>query len=135
VSALTTSVEQYREKALRLDAVRARQDELLRDAKTARDKYDLYQRKQEEARMSDALDRTGVADVVLAEAPVVPTLPSNTRRLGLFALGFVLSFIAGIVAAVVCHYANPYFRADAEVQAYLGVPVLATLSSDVRVTS
>ena len=132
VQALTRSVDEYRAKAVRLDEVRAQQDGLLRAVKTARDNFELYQRKQEEARISDALDRTRVADVVVAEEPVVPTLPSNSRRLALAFLGFVLSGAGGIAAAVVCHYANPYFRAGDEVQAFLGVPVLATLPAEAR---
>ena len=132
VQALTRSVDEYRAKAVRLDEVRAQQDGLLRAVKTARERFELYQRKQEEARISDALDRTRVADVVIAEEPVVPTLPSNSRRLAFAFLGFVLSGAGGVVVALVCHYANPYFRAGEEVQAFLGVPVLATLPAEAR---
>lgn len=132
IDSLNRSVDEYRTKAVRLDEARAQQDGLLRAVKTARDNFELYQRKQEEARISDALDRTRVADVVLAEEPVVPTLPSNSRRLALALMGFVLSGFGGIAVAVVCHYANPYFRAGEDVQALLGVPVLATLPTEAR---
>ncbi len=132
LDSLYGSVDQYRAKALRLDEVRAQQDGLLRAVTTARENLERYQRKQEEARVADALDRTGAADVVVAEEPVVPRLPSNSRRLVLLCLGFVLSGVGGVAAALVCHYANPHFRAGDEVQAFLGVPVLATLPAEAR---
>lgn len=135
VESLSRSIDDYRQKAARLDDVRAQEDGLIRAVKTARDNYELYQRKQEEARISDALDQTRVADVVIAEEPVVPALASNSRRLGVLLVGLVLAVVAGIAVAVVCHLANPRFRTREDAQDYLGVPVLAALSTDVRVRS
>ena len=37
--------------------------------------YLLYVKKQEEARMDDALDERGIVNVAIAEHPVAPALP------------------------------------------------------------
>ena len=50
--------------------------------KTAEDNYLLYQKKQEEARISDALDRTRIANVVVAEAADGADVPSSTGASG-----------------------------------------------------
>jgi uncharacterized protein involved in exopolysaccharide biosynthesis len=133
--ALARAVDEYRARAQHLDEARVRHDALQRALKTAQDNYDLYQRKQEEARISDALDRTRVANVVLTEAPMVPTVPSNSRRLALLMLGFVVALVGGTLVALLLHHLNPYFRSDDEVVSYLGVPVLATLPAETRIAS
>jgi uncharacterized protein involved in exopolysaccharide biosynthesis len=133
--ALTRAIDEYRAKARRLDEARVRQDGLARAVKTAQENYALYQRKQEEARISDALDRTRVANVVLAEEPTVPALPSHSRRAGVLLLGVIMALVAGTLVAQACHHLNPYFRTSDEVSALLGVPVLANLPAEARTAS
>ena len=53
-----------------------------------------YERKEEETRISDALDQTRIANVVAVEPPMVPTTPSGTGRALLFLIGAVLAVIA-----------------------------------------
>ena len=81
---IAETVSHYRARAQSLDADDAEQHGLLRAAKFAEDKYLLYQRKQEEARISDALDQTRIANVAIAQAPTVASEPVGRRRL----LGF-----------------------------------------------
>ncbi len=67
------TVAEYRERARRLDTQNIAQQELLRQVKAAEANYLLYQRKQEEARISDELDKTRIANVALAEPPTRAT--------------------------------------------------------------
>lgn len=132
---LAAAVAEFRTKAQELGGARLRQDGLERAVKTVRNNYDLYQRKLEEARIASALDRTRVANVVIAEEPNVPALPSNARRAALLLLGLVGGVISGLVVAYVLHFRTPHFQSGAEVAAYLNVPVLATLPAEVRAAS
>jgi len=68
--------------------------ELLREVKTQEENYLLYRRKQEEARISDALDRQRIANVVIAEPANVPAEPRSWRAAVLVA-GTFLSLLAG----------------------------------------
>ena len=97
--------------------------------KTAEENYLLYKKKQEEARISDALDRTRIANVVIAEAPTVPTVPSSSGRLSLLMLGAVLAVVLGLAAAYLLAYISPYVQSPEDVEDTLGVPVLASLSA------
>lgn len=124
---LSRSIAEYRAKAEHFDSARAEQEQMLRSLKTSQEGYQLYQHKQEEARISDALDRTRIANVSLAEAPTVPTTPASSGRGMLLAIAFVAASAAAALTALTLHRLNPYFRTPDEVQSFLGVPLLATL--------
>jgi uncharacterized protein involved in exopolysaccharide biosynthesis len=124
------TVAEYRERAARLDAQAVQQQELIRQVKAAEDNYLLYQRKQEEARIADELDRTRIANVALAEPPVVPTTASSPRRLILM-LGTVVALLLAFGAAYLRHVTTPYFRSPDEVVRVLDIPVLASLPAAV----
>jgi uncharacterized protein involved in exopolysaccharide biosynthesis len=71
-----TSVQEdaYRQMAMKLGEDAVTQDDLVSSEKAAQETYLLYVRKQEEARMDDALDQRGIVNVAIAERPVAPAL-------------------------------------------------------------
>ncbi len=102
------------------------QQNLLRQEKTQEDNYLLYQRKSEEARISDALDRRGILNVAIAEPPRVPTLPERSP----LAVGMLAFFLAGIVSlstGCIVDFLDPSFRTPDELAGFLESPVLAAL--------
>jgi uncharacterized protein involved in exopolysaccharide biosynthesis len=126
-SATRHTIADYRERARRLEALDIEQQELLRAVKTAEENYSLYRRKQEEARISDALDRRRIANVAVAEAPAVPQAPGASRR-GMFLLGGgVMALVLSVGITYLLHAFNPRFRTPDEVIQVLDVPVLAAL--------
>lgn len=125
-SAIRHTVNTYRDRARRLDAQSLRQQELLREVKAAEEAYLLYQRKQEEAKISDELDRTRIANVALAEAPSVPQSSTSKRRV-ILAGGGTLALLLSLALVYGLHAVNPYFRTPDEVFQVLEVPVLASL--------
>jgi uncharacterized protein involved in exopolysaccharide biosynthesis len=129
VGAITQSVRLFRERARELEEKGTTQQDLRRAMKTAEENYLLYQKKQEEARISDALDRTRIANVVVAEAPTVPSLPSNTGRFWILMLGAFLSVVLGLTVTYLLAYVSPYIQTPDDVENTLGVPVLASLSA------
>ena len=118
------AVLKYHNGAQHLQEASIVQQDLLRAVKTQEENYLLYLRKQEEARINDALDRRGIINVVVAEAPMVPALPARSRwRYGL--LSMCLAATASIGLAFAADFLDPSFRTPDEVTAALGVPVLA----------
>jgi len=116
----------YRQSARDLQESTVAQQDLLRAAKTAEDNYLLYQRKQEEARINDALDQRGILNVAIAEQPTVPALPVRSSLL----YGLLSVFLAGTASlgmAFTSDFLDPSFRTPTEVTSYLGAPVLASL--------
>jgi uncharacterized protein involved in exopolysaccharide biosynthesis len=102
------------------------QDDLVSTEKAAEDSYLLYVKKQEEARMDDALDERGIVNVAIAERPVAPALPVWSA-LGVLAVGLAAAGAAGTGAAFAADYVDPAFRTPDDVLAYLHSPVLASL--------
>jgi uncharacterized protein involved in exopolysaccharide biosynthesis len=125
--ALGTSVALYRATARELDEKATMQQDLTRAMKSAEENYLLYRRKQEEARISDALDRTRIVNVAVAEAPTLPSTPSGVNPLVLLMLGALTAMVIGIATAYLLDYLSPYFRTPEEVENALDLPVLASL--------
>jgi uncharacterized protein involved in exopolysaccharide biosynthesis len=128
-TATSAMIRSYRAKSERLDHEEVLQQDMLRAAKANEENYLLYLRKQEEARISDALDRQRISNVLVAEAPTVP-FKSQGRRLLFVILGTLFASIASVVTGLVVDYWDPSFRTPQEVQDFLGSPVLAALPKD-----
>ncbi len=125
-AATAATLSAYRQSARELQESAVAQQDLLRTAKTAEENYLLYQRKQEEARINDALDQRGILNVAIAEQPAVPALPVRSSLL----YGLLSVFLAGTASlgmAFTSDFLDPSFRTPDEVNAYLGAPVLASI--------
>ena len=112
--------------AEKLGADAVAQDDLLSNEKEAEESYLLYVKKEEEARMNDALDDRGIVNVAIAEQPVAPALPVWSAWMVL-AIGLAGAGAAGTAAAFGADYLDPAFRDPDDVLAYLKAPVLASL--------
>ena len=125
-AAIQAIVSMYEAKARKLEAKGIVQQDLLRTMKTDEENYLVYQRKREEARMTDALDRTRIINVAVAERPGVPALPANSPWTSLV-VGFLLAVTVSLGMAVTLEYFDPSFRTPGEVLAELNIPVLAAV--------
>jgi uncharacterized protein involved in exopolysaccharide biosynthesis len=126
LAATQATISKYRQKTRELEQKGIIQQTLLREMKTGEETYLLYQRKREEARMTDALDRTRILNVAIAEQPTVPTLPSNSPWPALL-VGVFLATTVSLGMAFTLEYLDPSFRTPSEVIAELNIPVLAAV--------
>jgi uncharacterized protein involved in exopolysaccharide biosynthesis len=124
--ATALAVRSYRENARSLEQKEVVQDDLIRTVKATEGNYLLYLRKQEEARISDALDRRRIINVAIAEAATVPSLPSNNRSLTVL-VGLLLAILTSVGLALGSEYLDPTFRTPDEVSSFLNIPVLAAM--------
>jgi uncharacterized protein involved in exopolysaccharide biosynthesis len=120
-------VRAYRQNASQLDGEEMVQQDLIRDAKAADENYSLYLRKQEEARISDALDEKRIVNVAIAEAATVPALPSSPSWLLTLLEGSLLATLVGLGSAFVADYLDPTIRTPDELEQVLNVPVLSAM--------
>jgi uncharacterized protein involved in exopolysaccharide biosynthesis len=125
-SAMAPVVHTYSRQAILLDQKQIKQQDLLRNIKTAEENYLLYLNKSQQAQISDALDRQRILNVSVAESAAVPSLPVNSPSVLILA-GGILAFIVSMGSAFGVDYLNPSFRTPDEVIRYLDVPVLAAL--------
>jgi uncharacterized protein involved in exopolysaccharide biosynthesis len=129
--ALAPVVESYRAKSRSLDEKGATQQVLVRAAKAAEENYLLYLQKQEEARISDALDRNRIVNVAVAEPATVPALPMHSPWFTLL-LGGLLATLLSVATAFGADYLDPSFRTPQELHNTLNLPVLAAVPREVR---
>jgi uncharacterized protein involved in exopolysaccharide biosynthesis len=101
VQALSTFVGQYRAKAQSLELRDGEQQDLERQWKAAEARYLLYAQKQEEARISDELDRTRIANVVVAEAPTVNATAERRPSAAMLPLLLGVSLLLSLALALV----------------------------------
>jgi uncharacterized protein involved in exopolysaccharide biosynthesis len=125
-AAMEGIIGMYKTQTTQLQQKGIQEADLQRVIKTDEENYLLYQRKREEARMSDALDETHILNVAVAEAPGVPVLPAGSR-LVFVALGLVLGAVSSVALALALDYLDPSFRTPSEVLTELNIPVLAAV--------
>jgi uncharacterized protein involved in exopolysaccharide biosynthesis len=122
---LSKSVEEYKERARQIQRKEIAHQDLARTAKTAEENYLLYLRKQEEARISDTLDRKRILNATIAEASTVPAFYSKPNWIMNLALGLVLALLISLGLGLLADYLDSSFRTPDEVEKFLGIPVLA----------
>lgn len=131
-TANNASLARYRSGARTLQQAAIAQQDLLQTAKTEEENYLLYLRKEEEARINDALDRGGILNVAISEPPIVPALPARSFWL----YGLLSVFLAGtgsVGLAFTSDFLDPSFRTPDEVSGFLESPVLASLPKNGKV--
>jgi uncharacterized protein involved in exopolysaccharide biosynthesis len=125
-AATATIVKIYEANARNLEEKGLIHQDLTRAAKTSEENYLLYLRKQEEARMADALDEGRILNVAVAESPNVPLVPTNSPFIfGM--VGVLLSATVSLGIVFTVEYMDSSFRTPSEVITELNIPVLASV--------
>lgn len=101
-------------------------EDLEREVKAAESNYLLYLQKREEARISDALDKSHILNASIAEPPTEPVLPKHSPFL-LAAIGLVMSLVVTAGLVFTLDYMDPSFRTPREIEAALDLPVVAAV--------
>jgi uncharacterized protein involved in exopolysaccharide biosynthesis len=114
----------YKEQSQKLDNTEVQHQDILRAVRADEENYMLYLHKQEEARISDALDRQRISNVVVAEPATVP-FRSQSRWLIVVLLGGILASLLSVMLALARDRWDPSFRTPEEVETLLGSPVVA----------
>jgi uncharacterized protein involved in exopolysaccharide biosynthesis len=127
--ALAGDLKDWRARLHELDNDTVSHDRLSRDVKLAEDKLDVYVKKQEEARIADALDRQKFANVSLIEAPIRPYLPTKPNVPLNLALGFVVACFASLGTGFALEMNRKTLDSEEELESALALPVLATISA------
>jgi uncharacterized protein involved in exopolysaccharide biosynthesis len=124
--ALMDSIRGMRQQMVSLNTAAVRQAALQREVKADEANYLLYLSKREQERMSDGMDRRGIADVAIAVPAVVPPLPAYSPFLVAMA-GFFGAVFMGVASAYAAEHIDSSFRTPAEIVAVLRIPVLASV--------
>jgi capsular polysaccharide biosynthesis protein len=124
---LAGQVQQYEAQLSRLEGITAQYDDLNRKVKESADNYQLYKKKEEEARITDELDQNKITNVSVAEAPIQPQLPVKPNRPMNLILGVFLGALLSIGSVVVAEFMRDTVLTPRELEVLTGKPVLASL--------
>jgi uncharacterized protein involved in exopolysaccharide biosynthesis len=102
-------------------------EDLQRVVKADESNYLFYLSKREQERISDALDRTRIANAVIAVPPEVPALPSHAFSF-IVAVALGLATVCAIAFAYLAEHFDPSFQTPADVTAVLGIPVVISMT-------
>jgi uncharacterized protein involved in exopolysaccharide biosynthesis len=127
-TALQRTVATYDTSARDLDRKAIAQHDLQREAASEESKYLMYQRKREEARVDDALDKQRMLNVAVAEPPTVPALPSHSPFLFAALIFAGMSFLS-VGTFWTLEYFDSTLRTTSEVESFLKIPVFAAIPS------
>ena len=126
IVALKAGIKDLQSQMVTLDEKALQQRDLLRDVKVNEDNFLLYQSKWDQQQMSDALDRTKISNVAIADPPEVPALPVYSLTTFLL-VGFAGSVLISIVAAYGVDYLDASFHTPAQVIDILDIPVVVAI--------
>jgi uncharacterized protein involved in exopolysaccharide biosynthesis len=120
ISSMQAEMAQLAEKGIE-------QADLVREQKADEQNYLLYMSKREQARTSEALDKTKIENVDIAIPPAIPVLPVMTVPMVIL-LAFVGACFVAIMTAYGFDYFDSSFHTPAEVTDTLGIPVVITMA-------
>jgi uncharacterized protein involved in exopolysaccharide biosynthesis len=102
------------------------QQDLMRNAKAAQDNYVLLLHKQEEARVSNELDKWRMFNVSIVQAASVPQLPVHSA-LWYLIYGGMFGVLFAFASAAGADRLDPTVRTLEDLEAIVGAPVLVAL--------
>jgi uncharacterized protein involved in exopolysaccharide biosynthesis len=100
---------------------------LQQEVTAARDAYQLYEKKQEEARISEALDNERFLNVSVLDGATLPTQPYNKMNPLMLVAALIAGSGVGIGAAVGLEFLGRNFKFEEQVEQYLDLPVFAVI--------
>ena len=92
-----------------------------------REAYAKYVVKQEEARISAALDRSKILNLSIIETAQIPFEPVAPQKALVIMLAGVLGLITGLGVAFLRERFDPTVKTPWEIEMYAGLPVLTAL--------
>src|SRR5262249_54481534 len=123
---LTRQVEMYSAAAADKKRKGFEYDRLLREVNGKKENLDLYKKRAEEARISDAMDERKFSNAyILERASSVGS--ANRSAFLLMAVSIVVAMGVAVAVAFGLEYLNKTLRNEADIEEQIGLPVLATI--------
>jgi uncharacterized protein involved in exopolysaccharide biosynthesis len=124
---LTSAMARLRQDLKNLESASFRHEAMERQLQLAQSNYLLYAKKQEEARISDALDREKVANVSIIDPASVPLDSVRPNRKLNIVLGFFLALFVGLGTAWGVSFFDDVVHTSGDVERQVNVPVIVSI--------
>ncbi len=100
---------------------------LEQDVSAARESFRLFERKQDEARISEALDKEGIVNVSVLDPATMPVKPFNQLSPLIVIAALIAGTGLGIGSAVGLEFLGRNFKLEEQVEQHLELPVFAVI--------
>jgi succinoglycan biosynthesis transport protein ExoP len=127
IAALQGQIAKYRDTIERLERVLPEWNRLQNNAQTQKESYLSYLRKEEEARVSSALDESQMVNIAIVERAQMPGEPEGAALKRTSAFGAALSLLIGIGLAFFRDWMDPSIKSAGQIERLVGLPVLGEL--------
>jgi uncharacterized protein involved in exopolysaccharide biosynthesis len=124
---LTRQVESYSAAAADKKRKGFDYDRLLRDVTAKKENLDLYKKRAEEARISDAMDERKFGNAYILERASLPLQRAGYSPFVLMLVTIIGSMGIAVAAAFGMEYLNKTLRNESDIEEQIGLPVLATI--------
>ena len=124
---LTTVVDALKTRLQQLEQAALTHEALKRRWQLYHENYLLYSRKQEEARISEALDREKVTNVSVIDPATVPLRAARPNRKMNLAIGLFLALVVSFGTAFGLGHFDRVIRSRGDIERRLNVPVIASI--------
>jgi len=101
-------------------------DRLDQEVKNRRETYELYVKREQEARISQAMDEQKLVNVNVVQRPALPLPRVDTQRISV-ALSLIAGLTVGLAGAFAREYISRSLRTEADVVRHLRLPLLASI--------
>ena len=92
--------------------------------------YAQYRDNLHRARISSELDKIKVSNASVVQPATQPLEPIRPKKLAIIAVGVLFGLLCALGLAYVSEYFDDTFRTDANVEKWLELPVLASVSEE-----
>jgi len=103
-ASLTEDLDRSRARLAKLDTLAGEHDDIQRRLRVAEENYLLYQKKEEESRMEEALDQQRILNVAIVEKAAIPADPAPRHRRVILMIGLLLASFGAVAAAFLADY-------------------------------
>jgi uncharacterized protein involved in exopolysaccharide biosynthesis len=126
-ASFTRQVESYSSSAAEKKIKGFEYDRLVREVNTKKENLDLYRKKAEEARISEAMDERKFSNAYILERAVPPLPKAGRSFLTLLIIGLIGAAGAAIGTAFALEFLNTTVRNERDIEELIGLPVLAAI--------
>jgi succinoglycan biosynthesis transport protein ExoP len=106
-------------------------DRLQQEVKNRRDTYELYVKREQEARISQAMDEQKLVNVDVVQRPALPLARADLQRVST-AVAMIAGLVIGLAAAFAREFMSPTLHSEWDVGRHLGLPLMASIAETAK---
>jgi uncharacterized protein involved in exopolysaccharide biosynthesis len=125
--ALSTQLDQSQKRFARLEGGSSKYNELKKSLEIIQQNYALFNRRREEARISEAMDREKLLNVGILERAALPLRPLSQSKSTIVILAAFVGLALGLGFVFGMEFFNSSVRSERLLEDQLNLPVLATI--------